>query len=78
MMIIETYCGQSPTPLIAGKHTNKVWTGIKNPRKAGVATVSIDGKESFNVALARTVLAAFSATEFFDVGLDLGSTVSLK
>jgi arylsulfatase len=78
MMIIETYRGQSPAPLAAGEHTIEVRTDIQGPGKAGSATVSIDGKESFKVDLDRTVPAAFSATESFDVGIDLGSTVSLQ
>lgn len=40
--------------------------------------MSVDGRQSFKVALARTVPAAFTATESFDVGVDLGSPVSMN
>jgi len=37
----------------------------------------VDGKEVARAELKRTVPAAFSASETFDVGVDLGSTVAL-
>ena len=78
MMIIEQYTGRSAQLLPAGKHTIEVVTEIEGPGKPGTVTVRINGADSFVVALARTVPAAFSATESFDVGIDLGSPVSLS
>ena len=39
--------------------------------------LKVDGKEVARTTVKRTVPAAFSASETFDVGVDLGSTVSL-
>lgn len=39
--------------------------------------LGVDGKEVGAVELKRTVPAAFTASESFDVGVDLGSTVAL-
>ncbi len=44
---------------------------------AGTVTLVVDGKEVGKVELKHTVPAAFRASETFDVGVDLGSTVSL-
>lgn len=70
--------GQSAEPLAAGKHTVEIMTDITGPGKAGTASVRIDGKDSFQVPLKRTVPAAFTATESFDVGADLGSPISMN
>lgn len=55
----------------------EITTTIAGPGRPGEVVVTIDGAESFRVALARTVPAAFTASETFDVGADLGSPVSL-
>ena len=39
--------------------------------------IKVDGAEVARTTVKRTVPAAFSASETFDVGVDLGSTVSL-
>ena len=39
--------------------------------------VKVDGQEVARTTVKRTVPAAFSASETFDVGVDLGSPVSL-
>ena len=39
--------------------------------------LKVDGQEVARTTVARTVPAAFSPSETFDVGVDLGSTVSL-
>ncbi|MFM8495641.1 MAG: arylsulfatase [Planctomycetia bacterium] len=75
MMIVERYTGRSPEPLPPGKHAIRVTTSIPGPGQPGTVSVDVDGRPSFTVALARTVPAAFTASESFDVGLDLGSTV---
>ena len=76
MMIIEQYVGRSSAPLSPGKHKIEVATKIETPGGAGLATVSVDGEAIMTVALKRTVPGAFTATETFDVGADLGSPVS--
>ena len=42
-----------------------------------LVALNVDGQEVARTTLKRTVPAAFSASETFDVGVDLGSTVSL-
>lgn len=39
--------------------------------------ISVDGKEALRIDVKRTVAGAFSASETLDVGMDLGSPVSL-
>ena len=39
--------------------------------------LKVDGKEVGRVTVKRTVPAAFTASESFDVGIDLGAPVSL-
>jgi hypothetical protein len=77
MMIIEQYNAQSAEPIPPGKHKVEIVTEIAGPGKPGTATLLVDGREVGKAELKRTVPAAFSATETFDVGADLGSTVSL-
>jgi len=77
MMIIEQYTASSAQPLAAGKHRIEVLTDIERPGGAGTVKLMVDGKEVGSTALKRTVPAAFTATETFDVGADLGSTVAL-
>jgi len=77
MMVIETYAGSSPAPIPGGDHVIDVVTTIAGPGQPAEVTVSVDGTESFRVAVARTVPAAFTASESFDVGADTGSPVSL-
>jgi arylsulfatase len=52
---------------------------LKSPKPLSPADVVIrvDGKEMGRTTVARTVPAAFTASETFDVGTDLGSPVSL-
>mgnify|MGYP003543179714 FL=1 len=76
MELIENYTTQSQSPISAGKHKLTIKTEIEGPAKPGVVTLSVDGKEVASCKLVRTVPAAFTATETFDVGKDLGSPVS--
>ncbi len=78
MMIIEQYAATSAAPLEAGKHRIEVATRIAGPGKAGTVMVSVDGTQVARTDLKRTVPDAFSATETFDVGVDLGSPVSVN
>jgi arylsulfatase len=77
MMIIEQYSAKSASPILPGKHKIEVITRVSAPGQNGTATLLVDGKEVGKEELQRTVPAAFSASETFDVGVDLGSTVSL-
>ena len=76
MMMIERYIGRSSQPLAPGKHTIVVQTTIGKPAGPAAVTISVDGKPAFTVDVKRTVAGAFSASETFDVGVDLGSPVS--
>ncbi len=78
MLIIEQYAAKSADPLKAGKHTIEVITDIKGPGQAGTVMLVVNGKQVAKADLKRTVPAAFTATETFDVGIDLGSPVSLN
>ncbi len=77
MMIIEQYETRSREPLRAGKHKIVVNTDIAGPGREGTVTLVVNEREVAKTELKRTVPAAFSASETFDVGADLGSTVSL-
>ncbi|EKK00632.1 sulfatase domain-containing protein [Rhodopirellula baltica SH28] len=77
LFIIEQYTARAQQPLAAGKHEIKVVTKIQGPGQAGAVTLFVDGKQVAQTKLNRTVPAAFTASETFDVGVDLGSTVSL-
>lgn len=76
MMIIEQYEARSAQPLAAGKHKIVVDTSIAGPGKEGTVVITVDDKEVGTTKLKRTVPAAFTASESFDVGVDLGSTVA--
>jgi hypothetical protein len=78
MMIIEQYAARSAEPLAPGKHKIEVVTDIQGPGLPGVVTLDVDGKVVGKAELTRTVPAAFTASETFDVGIDLGSPVSLN
>ena len=78
MMIIEQYSARSKTPLAAGKHTIEVDTKIARPGAPGTVIISVDGQEVARADVRRTVPLAFTATETFDVGIDLGSPVSIN
>ena len=78
MMIIEQYEARSSQPIPAGKHKIEVVTEIAGSGKAGRVALKVDGQTVGSAKLNRTVPAAFSASETFDVGVDLGSTVSLE
>ena len=57
--------------------TIEVLTDIQGPGRPGTVRLMVDGAEVGATELKRTVPAAFTATETFDVGVDLGSTVDL-
>ena len=79
MMIIERYVARSAALISAGKHRIEVTTKLQSaqPLSAADVVLKVDGVEVGRTTVARTVPGAFSASETFDVGVDLGSTVSL-
>ena len=78
MMIIERYQARSTRTIEPGPHLITVDTSFESPKPLSPATVvlSVDGAEVAKVVVARTVPAAFTASETFGVGVDLGSPVS--
>ncbi|MCU0921257.1 MAG: arylsulfatase, partial [Burkholderiaceae bacterium] len=79
MMIIERYVARTRSAIPAGKHRIEVSTRLQSAKPLAAADVvlKVDGQEVARTTVARTVPAAFSPSETFDVGIDLGSTVSL-
>jgi arylsulfatase len=77
MMVIERYTGRSKEKIAPGKRRIEVNTKIAKPGAAADVAIQVDGKEVIRPTVKRTVRAAFTASETFDVGVDLGSPVSL-
>ncbi len=77
MMIIERYTARSSSKLAAGRHEIEVDTSIAKPAAPAEVILNVDGTEVARTTVKRTVPAAFTASETFDVGVDLGSPVSL-
>ena len=79
MMIIERYSVRSSQRVAPGKHRIEVDTTFESPKPLAPANVviKVDGHEVAKTTVARTVPAAFTPSESFDVGVDLGSPVSL-
>jgi arylsulfatase len=78
MMIIERYTARSKLPIEPGKHRIEVDTTITHPGGPAEVILQVDGKEVARATVKRTVAGAFTASETFDVGVDLGSPVSLE
>jgi hypothetical protein len=80
MMIIERYTARSKNKIPAGRHRIDVTTTLASaqPLSPALVVLNVDGQVVARTTAARTVPAAFSASETFDVGVDLGSTVSLE
>ncbi len=77
MMIIERYGARSKEKLGPGTYRIEVDTTIEKPGGPAEVVLTVDGKEVARTTVGRTVPAAFTASETFDVGIDLGSPVSL-
>jgi arylsulfatase len=79
MMIIERYIARSASKVAPGKRRIEVTTRLESakPLTAAEVVLKVDGQEVARITVKRTVPAAFSASETFDVGVDLGSSVSL-
>ena len=78
MMIIERYTVETSSKLAPGKHLVEIVSTIAKPGAPASVVISVDGKEAARGEVKRTVPAAFTASETFDVGVDLGSPVSLR
>ncbi len=78
MMLIENYTVETKEKLSAGKHHIEIVSIIQKPGAPAAIVITIDGKQAASGEVKRTVPAAFSASETFDVGCDLGSSVSLR
>ena len=78
LMIIDRSIAKSQDKIAPGKHTIVVDTTLKAPKPGAPADImlSVDGNEVARTAVRMTVPAAFTASETFDVGVDLGSPVS--
>jgi len=76
-MVIERYTARSREKLTKGKHRIEVDTTIAKPGAPAEVILKVDDKEVARTTVKRTVPAAFTASETFDVGVDLGSPVSL-
>ena len=78
LMIIDRSIAKSPDRILPGQHTIVVETTLKAPKPGAPADIvlRVDGNEVARTTVKMTVPAAFTASESFDVGTDLGSTVS--
>jgi arylsulfatase A-like enzyme len=78
LMIIDRSIAKSVEKILPGKHTIVVNTTLKAPKPGAPADIvlTVDGREVARTAVKMTVPAAFTASETFDVGVDLGSPVA--
>jgi arylsulfatase len=76
---VERYKAASAEPLPPGKHQLQVEVRFDERRAQSPATLTlrVDGTEVGSARIERSVQAAFTASETFDVGIDLGSPVAL-
>ena len=77
MLIIERTIAKSKGKIASGKYKIEVDTTIARPGAPANVVVTVDGEEVIRTTVKRTVPGAFTASETFDVGVDLGSPVSL-
>ncbi|MEO9781752.1 MAG: arylsulfatase [Sedimentitalea sp.] len=76
MLLIENYTVRAQTLLPAGQYRVTVDTKIGKPGGPADVLISVNDEQVAQTTVKRTVPAAFTATESFDVGKDLGSPVS--
>ncbi len=77
MLIIERTIARSETRIAPGKHKIEVSETIAQPGAPADVVLKVDEQEVAHTTVKRTVPGAFTASETFDVGVDLGSPVSL-
>ena len=78
MLIIERTTAKSDAKIAPGKHRIEVDETIARPGAPADVILKVDGQEVARTTVKRTVPGAFTASETFDVGVDLGSPVSLN
>ena len=76
MLILQITQISADAPLSAGPHRIEVDTTIAKPGAPAEVILRVDGAEVARGTVPVTVPAAFTASESFDVGVDLGSPVS--
>ena len=76
---VERYKAVSAEPLTSGRHQLQVEVRFDERRAQAPATLTlrVDGTDVGSTRIERSVQAAFTASETFDVGTDLGSPVAL-
>ncbi|WP_435011751.1 arylsulfatase [Tundrisphaera lichenicola] len=77
MLIIERTTAKGDEPLGPGKHRIEVDETFARPGGPAEVVLMVDGGEVARKSVKRTVPGAFTASETLDVGIDLGSPVSL-
>ena len=77
LMIVYRTVLKSPEKIAPGSHTIVVDTMLKAPKPGAPADIilRVDGQQVARGTTQMTVPAAFTASESFDVGVDLGSPV---
>ena len=77
MLILQRTDIRATAPIAAGRHRIEVETTIAKPGAPAEVVLRVDGVEVGRGTVPLTVPAAFTASETFDVGVDLGSPVAL-
>jgi arylsulfatase len=78
MLLLDRYKAASEEPIEGGHHTIEVDTTIEDLYSPGEVVIRVDGSEVDDpLSIDTIVVGAFSASETFDVGTDLGAPVSL-
>ncbi|WP_293152040.1 arylsulfatase [Okeania sp. SIO2C9] len=79
MLLLDRYKAASNAPIDGGHHTIEVDTTIEDLYSPGKVVIRVDGLEVLDqpITIETIVVGAFSASETFDVGTDLGAPVSL-
>jgi len=75
-LMIERSNALSAKKIAEGKHSIVVDTTIEKPGAPALIIIKVDDREVVRLDVKRTVPLAFTASETFDVGIDLGSPVS--
>ncbi|MEI6891241.1 MAG: arylsulfatase [Pontiella sp.] len=78
LFIIHQFTTRSEKPLTAGKHRIEVETRIPKIGGPAEVVITVDGKEVARTTTTRTAPTLFTASETLDIGIDLGSPVSMN
>jgi len=77
MLIIERTTAKSEAKITPGRHKIEVNETIARPGAPADVILRVDAQEVARTTVKRTVPGAFTASETLDIGVDLGSPVSL-